>query len=257
MYSVSATLRNDGAAVWRKADGVSVALRLYRTERTVGTPTGDAPLIETPVDMADAAAEITQDVAPGQETTVALQLPVMDAQGIPLPLWTPEDAWNYTARWEIAPGAARTAEAKTVTIANAAPVAAGVSIAPTPVAVTQYDFGVRFVSDGTPPNLPGQKRLPVRLSLMNMGPQTWKADNAHIGYHWYYQDGTEFLWEDETTPLTRYLPKGQSEVKPGQTVTDALAWVTAPPFDGTYWLVWDVKNRRYLGLHDGNDPRFR
>ena len=248
VYPVTATIRNDGNAIWRKADGARVSLRLYRTERTAGTPTGDSALIETPVDMADATAELTQDVAPGQEMTVALQLPLMDSSGTPLPLWTQEDQWIYTARWEVAPGVApngQTASAQTVAVTNAAPAVpaagAGVSFAPTPIAVTQYDFGVRFTSDGTPAALPGQKRLPVRLSLTNVGPQTWKSDNVHVGYHWYYQDGTEFLWEDESTPLTQFLPKGQKEVRPGQTVTDMLAWVTAPPYDGTYWLVWDLK----------------
>ena len=248
VYSVSATLRNDGASAWRKADGARVSLRLYRTPRTIGTPTENAALVETPLDAADATAELAQDVLPGQETTVALQFPVMDAEGKPLPLWTQEDDWIYTTRWEVAAGsaangtAARNTAAQTVAIANSAPTAlTGVSIAPAPLAVTQYDFGVRFVSDGTPSVLPGQKRLPVRLSLTNTGPQTWKSDSVHVGYHWYYADGTEFLWEDETTPLTQFLPKGQKEVRPGQTVTDMLAWVTAPPYDGTYWLVWDVK----------------
>ena len=252
VYPVSATIRNDGNATWRKVDGARVSLRLYRTEREQGTGNREQNhTTETPVDMADATAELSQDVAPGQETTVALQLPVMDANGTPLPLWTQEDQWIYTARWEVAPGeksatngqTAQNVSAQTVAVTNAAPAAvgAGVSFAPTPIAVTQYDFGVRFTSDGTPAALPGQKRLPVRLSLTNVGPQTWKSDNVHVGYHWYYQDGTEFLWEDESTPLTQFLPKGQKEVRPGQTVTDMLAWVTAPPYDGTYWLVWDLK----------------
>ena len=246
VYAVSATLRNDGAAAWRKADGARVSLRLYRTERTAALAE-NAALLEMPMDAADATAELSQDVLPGQETTVALQFPVMDAEGKPLPLWTQEDDWIYTARWEVAAGAAigkaaQTAAAQTIAASNAAPAAMrGVSIAPTPLAVTQYDFGVRFTSDGTPAILPGQKRLPVRLSLTNTGPQTWKSDSVHVGYHWYYADGTEFLWEDETTPLTQFLSKGQKEVRPGQTVTDMLAWVTAPPYDGTYWLVWDVK----------------
>jgi len=97
-----------------------------------------------------------------------------------------------------------------------------------------FDFGVRFTADGTPAYLPGQHRLPVRLSLQNVGPQIWKKNVVRVGYHWYYEDGTEFLWEDETTPIPQDVP-------PGGRVDDMLAWVTAPPDDGIYWLVWDVK----------------
>ncbi len=251
VYSVTATLRNDGAAAWRKSDGARIGLRLSRTERAAVTgsesPAFPSSATETPVDAADASVALTQDVAPGHEVTVSLQFPLMDAKGRPLPLWTQESPWIYTVRWEVAASgseaAGQTVAAQTVAAGNAALVnaPAGVSFAPTPIAVTQYDFGVRFTSDGTPAALPGQKRLPVRLSLSNVGPQTWKSDAARVGYHWYYADGTEFLWEDETTPLTQFLPKGQKEVRPGETVTDLLAWVTAPPYDGTYWLVWDVK----------------
>ena len=247
VYTVAATLRNDGGAAWRKADGARISLRLYRTERMAGNPAENAAPVETPVDAADATAELTQDVLPGHEVTVSLPFPLMNPEGRPLPLWTQEDPWIYTARWEVAAGlapngqTAQTVSAQTIAATNAAPALRGVSLAPTPLAVTQYDFGARFTSDGTPAALPGQKRLPVRLSLANNGPQIWKADEVRVGYHWYYADGTEFLWEDETTPLTQFLPKGQNEVRPGETVTDLLAWVTAPPYDGTYWLVWDVK----------------
>lgn len=62
----------------------------------------------------------------------------------------------------------------------------------------------------------------------------WKKDVVRVGYHWYYQDGSEAVWEDETTPIPQ-------DVGPGESVKDILAWVTAPPNDGTYYLAWDVK----------------
>jgi hypothetical protein len=62
----------------------------------------------------------------------------------------------------------------------------------------------------------------------------WKRDAVRVGYHWYYQDGTELAWEDETTAIAQDVPLGGR-------VDDMLAWVTAPPNDGLYWLVWDVK----------------
>ena len=107
----------------------------------------------------------------------------------------------------------------------------------TPVGISEYDFGVRLLvtQDGTLPTfLPGERRLPVVLGVKNIGPQTWKRDSVRIGYHWYYQDGSEFLWEDETTAIPHDLPSGEG-------VNNLLTYVTAPPCDGNYFLVWDVK----------------
>jgi hypothetical protein len=218
VYTVQATLRNDGPAPWRKADNARVTLRLYRSAPGAGT---DAAPTETPVAAADATALLKQDVLPGQEASVQLQLPLTDEGGKPLPAWTQDDLWTYAARWEVASdsSAGRTQ---------------GVSVAPTPIAVVNYDFGVRFLADGTPASLPAERRLPVRLSLQNTGPQIWKRDQVRIGYHWYYEDGSEFVFEDETTPLAQDVP-------PGGKVTDMLAWITAPPYNGSYTLVWDLK----------------
>lgn len=220
VYEVQATLRNDGGQTWRKADAVRVSLRLYRT--TPADAESGSGLTEAAVAAADASAEITQDVAPGQETSVKLRLPLTTPDGSALPAWRQEDLWTYTARWEVAadkiPGDHAT----------------GNAIAPTPLAVVDFDFGARFLADGTPASLLGERRLPVSLSLQNVGPQAWKHDAVRVGYHWYYQDGTEFLWEDETTPLP-------ADVPPGGKIDSMVAWVSAPPYDGTYWLVWDVK----------------
>jgi hypothetical protein len=110
----------------------------------------------------------------------------------------------------------------------------GVRFAPSAVAIVPFDFGMQVVTDKTRAALPAQKRLPMLLTLKNAGAQTWKADKVRIGYHWYYADGTEFLWEDETTAL----PK---DVAPGEMAKELLCYVTAPPYNGTYYLVWDVK----------------
>lgn len=219
VYDVHATLRNDGTTAWRKADGARVTLRLYKTGQNSSVPTGPA------VAAADATASLTEDVPPGRQTTVRLLVPLVDPEGQPLPAWDQEDLWTYTARWEVAAEGASNGQAGTVT---------GGGTTTVPVALVNFDFGVRFTADGTPAALPVQRRMPVRLSLKNVGPQIWKKESVRIGYHWYYEDGTEFLWEDETTPIPQ-------DVSPGDSVNDLLAWVTAPPTDGIYWLVWDVK----------------
>jgi hypothetical protein len=219
VYNVQVTLRNDGEQTWRKVEGARVTLRLYRTTLS----DGEHALTETPVATADATALLQQDVPPGQEAVVRLDLPLTDADGKPLPTWTQDDLWTYTARWEVTTDAIKGSDGTP-----------GVTIAPTPLAVLDYDFGVRFLTDGDLPSLPAERRLPVRLSFQNMGPQTWKHDEVRVGYHWYYADGSEYIFEDETTPIARDVP-------PGGKVTDLLAWVTAPAYDGSYYLVWDLK----------------
>lgn len=234
VYEVHATLRNDGAATWRKAEGARVSLRLYRTAETGDVTAKGDQTAETLVASADASADLPQDVPPGQLATVHLLLPLTDPEGKPLPAWNQEMLWTYMARWEVASDAKSAAGVKPAVATDSPDTPDGVSICPTPLAVVPFDFGVRFTSDGTPDKLPGERRLPVRLSLQNVGAQVWKKEEVRVGYHWRYQDGSEFLWEDETTPLPQDVP-------PGGSVTDMLAWVTAPPCDGLYYLVWDVK----------------
>jgi hypothetical protein len=218
VYDISATLRNDGSMTWRKADNVRVTVRLYRTPEEAA---------ETAVATADASAIVDQDVPPGGTTTVRMLVPVANPQGEPLPVWKQEDGWTYTARWEVAPpSAARTAS-------DAAGVA-GCSVSPAPIAVLPVDFGVRFTADATPGMLPADRRIPVSLSIKNAGPNTWRQGGVRVGYHWYYLDGTEYVWDDETTPIAQDVP-------PGGQVGDMLVWVTAPPCDGAYYLMWDVK----------------
>jgi len=55
-----------------------------------------------------------------------------------------------------------------------------------------------------------------------------------VGYHWYYFDGVEAVWEDELFPV-------KVDVPPGAELGDVGAYVTAPPHDGTYWLVWGLR----------------
>lgn len=229
VYDFQALVRNDGSATWKASEGARITLRLYRTEPKGGVLPGSQN--ETPITLPDATALLEKDVLPGQEVTVKLTLPVMDTAGQPLPVWSQEQDWHYTLRFEV------TAD-KSPAIANtdtsASPRQAGALFAPTPIAIINYDFGVRFTLDATPASLPGERRLPVRIGLQNTGSQIWKAENVRIGYHWFYKDGTELTFEDETTPLPQDLP-------PGKTLNDILAWVTAPPLNGEYWLVWDVK----------------
>ena len=223
LYEVNATLRNDGLATWRKADGVRVGIRFYSAKETAIGQTC------APLTTADASAALDKDVAPGQQVQVRLVLPVTDPQGAPVP--EPETGSSYVARWEVAP---TQGPQVVVSAAQAEPATTGVSVGPTPISLVDFDFGVRFTQDVTPGMLPGGKRLPVRISLRNVGTQTWRSNQVRVGYHWYFQDGTEYFFENETSPVTE-------DVTPGSQTQEMLAWVTAPPSDGLYWLVWDVK----------------
>ncbi|HLI49892.1 MAG TPA: hypothetical protein VKV18_14560 [Chthonomonas sp.] len=212
VYTVHALLRNNGAATWKASEKFRVTLRLYRVEEAVsGHET------ETPVDMADASMILAQDVAPGSVASVTLQLPLMSPDGKPLPVWHQRDDWTYLVRWEVADGKGN-----------------GVSIDAMPICVVSYDFGPHFLSTQIPGELPAAHRLPVPISLMNDGPQIWKKNLVRVGYHWYYLDGTEYVFNDETTPIPQ-------DIAPGQKLNGFLAWVTAPPCDGLYYLVWDLQ----------------
>jgi hypothetical protein len=223
LYEVNATIRNDGKAIWRKADGVRVGVRFYSVKDSGNGQSS------TGLAMADASTAFDKDIAPGQTANVRLVVPITDPQGGPLPEL--ETGSSLQACWEVVPTQGPLAK---VTAFHDDPFDRGVSFAPIRVGLVDFDFGVRFTQDVTPGTLPGGKRLPVRMSLRNVGTQTWRRNQVRVGYHWYFQDGTEYFFENETSPITEDVP-------PGSQTQEMLTWITAPPADGLYWLVWDVK----------------
>ncbi len=203
VYTVHAQVRNEGSTPWKKSEGAYVGLRLVKKSGSR----------ESYLEAPDASVELSEEVAPGAETKVTLTLPVTDPSGNPLSL---NEGERLGLHWEVGDGS-------------------GGGLSPfVPVSLEPFDFGVRFTLDGGLSNLPAERRLPIRLSLQNTGPQIWRAGSVRIGYHWLYADGSEFIWEDETTGL----PK---DLAPGESLNELFVNVTAPPNDGTYWLVWDVK----------------
>lgn len=216
-YSAVVTVRNDGAQTWKKGAGGRIQARVWRYISPVNS-TGEEEQYE-PLDVADAGIDLPTDVAPGQTVTVTVPLTFSREDGTPLATWTQADSWHYQIRWEYS--------------ANEAGTTGGVSDAEA-FALTETDLGGQFTNDLTPRELPGDRRVPVKLSIRNRGPQTWLKDMARVGYHWYYLDGTEAVWQDETTPIPQ-------DVDPGSEVSELLTWITPPPNDGTYWLVWDLK----------------
>ena len=76
------------------------------------------------------------------------------------------------------------------------------------------------------------KRYDVNVTLENTGTDIWIKDDFGVGCHWYYLDGLEAIWDGGKTSLP-------SDVRPGERVL-AKASVTPPPYDGQYYLVWDL-----------------
>ena len=100
------------------------------------------------------------------------------------------------------------------------------------VKVTATDYGPKFMTSDTPPEMNAGKKYEVLLTLANSGVETWtKADYA-VGYHWYSLDGLEVQWDGAKSSLP-------SDVPPGQQVI-VKASVTPPTYDGQYYLVWDL-----------------
>lgn len=215
-YIANVTLRNDGGRPWKK-DGGRVIARVCRYTSPINS-TGE-PEREDAIEMADAGADLPADLAPGRQITLPIPITFSAADGSPLAAWSQADNWTYQIRWEFS--------------ADESGKQGAVS-SPAPLALVEADLGAQFTNDLTPQQLPGDRRVPVKLGIRNAGPQTWLKDKVRVGYHWYYLDGTEAVWQDETTPITQ-------DIEPGGSVPEMLAWVTAPPNDGSYFLVWDLK----------------
>jgi hypothetical protein len=215
-YQVRVTLRNDGSLPWKQQGG-RITARVWRYTSPINS-TGEAEQTEV-IDMADAGAALPADVAPGQQVSLNVPINFSTEDGVPLASWSQADNWAYQLRWEYS--------------ADESGKQGAVSD-PAPLALIDADLGAQFISDLTPPQLPGDRRVPVKIGLRNLGPQTWLKDKVRVGYHWYYLDGTEAVWQDETTPIAQ-------DIEPGGSIPEMLAWVTAPPNDGSYYLVWDLK----------------
>src|SRR5215468_1842734 len=111
--------------------------------------------------------------------------------------------FSYQIRWEVAEGKS------------------GAMTLPETIELIDADVGAVFTHDLTPDQLPAERRQPARIGVRNAGPQTWRKEGTRLGYHWYYLDGLEAVWEDETTPLPQ-------DMEPGQELPEMLEWGTAP-----------------------------
>ncbi len=196
-------VRNDGSASWPAT--YTLGYKIQTTD-----PDGGAPKT-----VAEGKAPVGSDsITPGQIASVSLPVSFADASGRPLA------PGAYRLHWFVQPDALGTlingSYEEPVRVAEALP-AASLVLADVP----------RLVEAG--------KTQTARLALQNISPQTLKKSDTHLGYHWYYLDGTERQWDGgQASSLT-------ADLAPGKVDGGITASFQAPAQPGRYALVWDVR----------------
>ena len=198
-------VRNDGASAWPV--GYTLGYKIQTVEADGSDPKtvaeGGKPL--------DPSAK-PDPITPGQIAVVPLTVATLDAAGRPLP------AGAYRLHWFVRPDALGSA------VAGAYDEVLTVAARP----------GVVFVQSDLSHTVDAGKEETAHLVIQNRGSETLKKERTHIGYHWYYLDGTEMTWEGG--------PVGAPilDVLPGAT-GDITTTFRAPKTPGRYALVWDMR----------------
>ncbi|MBI3910034.1 MAG: hypothetical protein HY320_03770 [Armatimonadetes bacterium] len=187
-YQAEIRLRNDGSRPWAKGTfavgarwrRVSSYLRGYAEDQ-------DTILAEIPRMLLPAV------VPPGREITVPVSLPVANGAGQPLPLWSPNEKWYYVLEWDLWDGARWASQEGGATHRET-------------VTVVDRDPAPRFLGTSLPTELAAGRTVQVTLGLLNTGPESYRADRDRIAIHWFYLDGSEASWMDQTVPLSQDIP---------------------------------------------------
>jgi hypothetical protein len=216
-YNSLIRLRNDGAAPWRKADGLAIGYRWVRVSSDLnGLATQREERLE-----ASGRVELPVDVLPGAVIAVPVPVRLADDAGKPLPVWTPKEPWCYVLEWDLYDGKRWASEA-------AAPTRREV------VAALADDMGVTVLGTGLANTQPSGNTTTTKVGLRNSGPETWSAATDRLVYHWYFFDGSEARWAGLETKLP-------NDVKPGETVVVPDVRVQVPDFTGPMYLTLDLK----------------
>jgi hypothetical protein len=197
-------VRNDGSASW---------LATYTLGYKIQTTDADG---SNPKTIAEGKAAVGNDsITPGQVASVALSVPMTDTDGKPLA------PGAYRLHWFVQPDALGTlvngSYDEPLRVAAALPFAS-------------------FVLAAVPRTVDAGKTETAHLALQNLSAATLKKADVHIGYHWYYLDGTEREWDGgPTASLTQ-------DLRPGAVDGAIAASFQAPKEPGRYALVWDVRD---------------
>lgn len=196
-------VRNDGSAAWPAT--YALGCKLQTTD-----PDGSHPKT-----IAESHAPVGADaITPGQIAAITVPIPLVGTGGQPLA------PGAYRLHWFVQPDALGTlvngSYDETVRVAETLPRAA-------------------LVLADVPRTVDAGKSATARLAVLNTSGQTLKKSAVHLGYHWYYLDGTEREWDGgPTATLSQDLLAGAAD-------GDVSASFQAPKEPGRYCLVWDAR----------------
>ena len=196
-------VRNDGSAAWPV--GYALGYKLQTTD-----PDG-----ANPKTVAEGHVPLGTDaVTPGQIASVAAPLSLVGTGGPPLAPGV------YRLHWFVQPDALGTlvngSYDEIIRVADALPSTA-------------------FVLSDVPRTVDAGKTATAHLAVLNTSAQLLKKSAVHLGYHWYYLDGTEREWDGgPTETLTQ-------DLAPGAADSAIAASFQTPKQPGRYCLVWDAR----------------
>ena len=201
-YNATVTVRNDGADAWSKE-------RLAYKIQTVAE-SGD---VQTVADAPGLTAG-PLPIAPGQIAETAIPVALSDAQGHALPVG------EYRLHWYIRPAG------------SGEPITGSYDEA---LRVVSSDPGANFILSDIPRQVDAGKDAIALLAVQNVGPHTWGKSAMTVGYHWYFLDGREALWDGDANGA---LGK---DIIPDAVAGNVSVKFHAPDQPGRYALVFDVR----------------
>lgn len=213
-YPVKVRVRNDGSQTWKKGV-VKLGCSLHR----ISNYTHDSTELSEIVATRDIRALLDKDCKPGEIAEFEIVLNLVGPDGKPLPEWKQDSPWSYQLRFDIYNGEKWLSELGGRTLDQV-------------VGLYEKDYGPRIVDCDISRTLSAGQTVETKVVVRNTGAQAWDRKRTKLGYHWYHLDGSEMLWDGETTPIP-------TTVQPGWPLM-VNAKVTAPQYDGRYALVWDV-----------------
>lgn len=187
-YPAQIRVRNDGHDTWKKG-AASVGYRWHKVSTYLKGTSVDSDVV-----VAEGKRiPLEADVAPGRLVTVDARVATTDAAGAPLPTWSAQDDWVYVLEWDLYDGQKYLSTVGGATYRE-------------PVEVLDRDPGASFLGCDLSNQLVAGRTEKVRVGLVNQGPEKWVKDRDKIVVHWYYMDGTEAAWNDDTLPLPEDVP---------------------------------------------------
>lgn len=185
-YPAEVRVRNDGSETWKKGTYSLV----YRWRKVNTYLKGGGEDADTVVAEGKRVA-LPDDIAPGRLLDLKVTAAAMDAAGKPLPAKDADE--DYVLEWDLHNG-------------NGFLGASGAPTYRETVNIVERDPGPYFVGCNLPSELIAGRTEKITVGLFNRGPNEWKKDRDKVVVHWYYMDGTEASWTDDTLPLVEDVP---------------------------------------------------